>query len=133
MGFASLCWHDERQTSNRIDDNWDNSYRVIGSYLRVGGYSLRPELTGPITKPCRLQGKEENMTTGYIPKMPTATRYELPDGQKLSYISWAGNWRIVHTDPSMKRQLRDAFVGPIYKTKAELLADLNRYAKEFGF
>ena len=69
----------------------------------------------------------------YVPKIPTSTRFELPDGQRLAYINYDGAWRIVHIDSSISRQLRNAFVGPVYRTKAELLADLDRYAKEFGF
>jgi len=34
-------------------------------------------------------------------------------------------WRIVAIEG-------DASVGPYYQTRAELLADLNRYAKEYG-
>ncbi len=70
--------------------------------------------------------------TGYVPTMPTWTRFELPDGQKLGFIKY-NDWRIVHLDPNQKRNLQQAFVGPISKTKAELLTDLDRYAKEFGF
>ena len=72
----------------------------------------------------------------YVPKQPTPTRFELPDGQRLAYIQWAKDWRIVHIDPSNHTDYRSicrAFVGPIYRTKAELLSDLDRYAKEFGF
>ena len=36
-----------------------------------------------------------------------------------------GNWRIVDTDSGQS-------IGPYYVTKAELLADLYRYAKEYG-
>jgi hypothetical protein len=51
---------------------------------------------------------------------PRPTRF--PD---LGYTTYGGIWRIVATDTN-------AVVGPIYKTKAELLADLARYAKDYG-
>lgn len=38
-------------------------------------------------------------------------------------------WRFVDTTDST----RHAVVGPHYRTKEELLADLDRYAKEYGF
>jgi len=60
----------------------------------------------------------------------TETRFQLPDGQKLGYEKQGSNlWRIMSIDPGSP----PAAVGPHYKTKAELLADLDRYAKEFGF
>mgnify|MGYP001559394931 CR=1 FL=1 len=62
----------------------------------------------------------------------TSTRFELSDGQKLAFTRWGHDWRIVHIDPSVKGN-QGAFIGPIYKSKAELLADLDRYAKDFGF
>jgi hypothetical protein len=50
----------------------------------------------------------------------------------LGYVPPSCNgdaWRFVDmTDPQ-----RNALVGPHYRTKAELLADLERYAKEYGF
>jgi hypothetical protein len=36
-----------------------------------------------------------------------------------------GNWRIVANET-------DSSIGPFYGSKAELLADLYRYAKEYG-
>lgn len=59
----------------------------------------------------------------------TPTRFKTADGQTLSYMKFSGDWRLVHGVPGSA----DAMVGPIYRTKAELLADLDRYAKEFGF
>ncbi|UGY15181.1 hypothetical protein HAP48_0042765 [Bradyrhizobium septentrionale] len=45
---------------------------------------------------------------------------------ELAYAQHAKDlWRIIATDT-------DQAVGPHYRTKAELLADLDRYAKEFG-
>ena len=39
-----------------------------------------------------------------------------------------GMWRIFATDGGPWR----ATIGPIYHTKAELLADLDRYARDYG-
>lgn len=50
------------------------------------------------------------------------TRYK-----ELGYMEWGGDWRILDLtsgDP--------AVVGPVYRTRAELLADLDRYAGFFG-
>jgi len=45
--------------------------------------------------------------------------------KELGYHEWgAGNWRFVTED--------GAEVGRSYKTKAELLADLDRYARDYG-
>jgi hypothetical protein len=45
---------------------------------------------------------------------------------ELAYEQHAKDlWRIIATDTQQA-------IGPFYKTKAELLADLNRYAKEYG-
>jgi hypothetical protein len=45
---------------------------------------------------------------------------------ELAYTQHApGLWRIIATDT-------DQAVGPFYVTKAELLADLARYAKDYG-
>jgi hypothetical protein len=33
---------------------------------------------------------------------PTPTRFKSPDGQKLAYVKWAKDWRIVHIDPEMR-------------------------------
>jgi hypothetical protein len=44
---------------------------------------------------------------------------------ELQYTTYCGIWRIVDAETGNT-------VGPVYKTKAELLADLERYAKEFG-
>lgn len=53
--------------------------------------------------------------------MSSNTRYK-----ELSFHEWGrGNWRLVTTDDH-------ATVGPHYKSKAELLADLDRYAAEYG-
>lgn len=72
--------------------------------------------------------------SGYIPKLPTLTRFELPDGQRLAYMKYGSGWRIVHIDPNSKRTHGlPVFVGAIYKTKAELLADLDSFAHSFGF
>jgi hypothetical protein len=50
-----------------------------------------------------------------------ATRFK-----ELNYTKCAANlWRIVDAET-------DATIGPHYKTKTELLADLARYAKEYG-
>ena len=54
--------------------------------------------------------------TNQIPIRPT--RY-----LELGYTTYGGIWRIVDADTG-------AVVGPIYKTKHELLGDLNRYAAE---
>ena len=55
------------------------------------------------------------------PKSPTRTRYP-----ELGYRKEAPTlWRIVAIDG-------ESAVGPFYRTKAELLADLNRYAAEYG-
>jgi hypothetical protein len=49
------------------------------------------------------------------------TRYS-----ELAYARHAPNlWRIIAVDT-------DQAVGPFYVTKAELLADLARYAKDYG-
>lgn len=42
---------------------------------------------------------------------------------ELGYVSYAGIWRFV--DAETKN-----VVGPIYKTKTEMLADLERYSKD---
>ena len=45
---------------------------------------------------------------------------------ELAYANHApGLWRIIATDT-------DQAVGPFYASKAELLADLDRYATSFG-
>jgi hypothetical protein len=44
---------------------------------------------------------------------------------ELGYTKSGNDWRIVATDGN-------AAVGPCYKSKAELLADLERYAQEYG-
>jgi hypothetical protein len=55
--------------------------------------------------------------TGWI--MPTRFK-------QLGYVCDApGLWRVVDKDGEHR-------VGPQYRTKAELLADLNRYATEYG-
>lgn len=59
----------------------------------------------------------------------TLTRFALPDGQKLGYMKWGEDWRLVHRSPDSN----DAVIGPIYKTKVELLTDLARQAEQFGF
>ena len=43
--------------------------------------------------------------------------------KELGYVSYAGIWRFVDTETK-------AAVGPIYKTKSEMLADLERYARD---
>lgn len=61
--------------------------------------------------------------TGFIigPEDPRPTRYK-----ELGYRNDApGLWRIVTTEDNQA-------VGPFYVTKTELLADLSRYAKEYG-
>jgi hypothetical protein len=46
--------------------------------------------------------------------------------KELGYIKCAASlWRIVDADTG-------STIGPHYKTKTELLADLARYAKEYG-
>lgn len=53
--------------------------------------------------------------------MPRPTRY---DG--LGFEKHAPNlWRIIDTNTH-------AAVGPHYRSRAELLADLDRYAREYG-
>lgn len=48
---------------------------------------------------------------------------------ELSYMQQDRNlWRFVFTGDGA-----EATVGPQYRTKAELLADLERYAREWGF
>lgn len=54
--------------------------------------------------------------------MKTTTKTRFPE---LSYTHFAGDWRIVDTDGG-------AYIGPYYRSRAELLADLERYAAEFG-
>ena len=51
---------------------------------------------------------------------PRVTRFA-----ELGYITYCDIWRIVALDTG-------ATVGPIYQTKMELLADLPRYAKDYG-
>ena len=55
------------------------------------------------------------------------------DGQSLLYASLGkgDGWSIFHMDK--ETDIEPHRVGPIYQTKAELLGDLTRYAKEFGF
>lgn len=55
---------------------------------------------------------EENVCPTRYPELGYAN-----DGPSL--------WRIVTTEDCKR-------VGPQYQTKAELLADLNRYAKDYG-
>ncbi len=46
--------------------------------------------------------------------------------KELGYAKHAPNlWRILDSDTG-------AAIGPHYRTKAELLADLERYAREYG-
>ena len=60
----------------------------------------------------------------------TPTRFELPDGQKLAFDKFGPyHWQFIHIDIDKTKSQ----IGPIYKTKSELLADLGRYATEFGF
>ena len=60
-----------------------------------------------------------------------ATRFA-EDGQSLLYAKIGnGAWSFFHMDTDAHRN--PVRVGAIYKTKAELLADLYRYAKEWGF
>jgi hypothetical protein len=60
-----------------------------------------------------------SITIGATPQRPT----RFPE---LAYINQAaGLWRIVTTEDG-------ATIGPQYRTKAELLADLDRYAREYG-
>ena len=62
------------------------------------------------------------------------TRFEATDGQKLYFGNFGrAHWQFVSYDPSMPTGLKFAPVGPIYKTKTELLCDADRYAHEFGF
>ena len=44
---------------------------------------------------------------------------------ELGYTTYCGIWRIVAMDTQN-------MVGPIYRTKSELLADLARYAEGYG-
>lgn len=48
------------------------------------------------------------------------TRYK-----ELDYVNNGDHWRFVDTSSG-------STVGPLYKTKAELLADMDRYAHNFG-
>ena len=52
--------------------------------------------------------------------MARPTRYP-----ELAYEKHGTIWRIIATDTNQA-------IGPFYKTKAELLADLTRYASEYG-
>ena len=59
-----------------------------------------------------------------------STRFGDDEGQSLSYGKLdARTWSFFH-DQGDGRKLR---VGPHYTTKAALLADMTRYAEEFGF
>jgi len=59
------------------------------------------------------------------------TRYKA-DGQCLLYSNPAPRlWRVLHMDTKHDKQPRE--VGPQYLSKTELLADLPRYAEEWGF
>jgi hypothetical protein len=51
---------------------------------------------------------------------PRPTRFT-----ELGYTNYCGIWRIVAMDTVN-------VVGPIYQSKAELLADLPRYARDYG-
>jgi hypothetical protein len=51
---------------------------------------------------------------------PRATRFV-----ELGYTTYCGIWRVVAMDTGNT-------VGPIYQTKMELLADLPRYARDYG-
>lgn len=44
----------------------------------------------------------------------------------LSFLSWGGDWRFASTEDR-------ATLGAIYRTKAELLADAERFAASYGF
>ena len=44
---------------------------------------------------------------------------------ELSYVTYCRIWRIVANDTGN-------VVGPVYNSKAELLADLSRYAADYG-
>lgn len=70
-----------------------------------------------------------------------STRFE-SDGQRLLYARVEGvqvghgglprkvsEWRIFHQTEGLEPRS----VGPSYRSKAELLADLNRYAAESGW
>ena len=58
------------------------------------------------------------------------TRFVTPDlTQKLCYMQWGKDWRLVIKENACL----PAVVGPIYKSKMELLCDLERFAKEYGF
>jgi len=60
------------------------------------------------------------------------TRFACPEGRlyyfRMPGVGWSFAWKDTDMgDADPKR------VGPIYPTKAEMLADLTRYAKEWGF
>lgn len=58
------------------------------------------------------------------------TRFRQDDGQRLVFAKLRDHWRImVYNAPNDGPH----GVGPLYATKAELLADLTRYALEYGF
>ena len=63
-------------------------------------------------------------------KDPTYLRFQTEDGQRLGYLKLDTHcWRFTHREADGGW----ATVGPIYQTKAELLADATRYAEQFGF
>ncbi|MCP3017412.1 hypothetical protein [Cupriavidus basilensis] len=41
-------------------------------------------------------------------------------------------WRVIDLHNDLRND-RNAAVGPLYETKSELLADLDRYAKTWGY
>ena len=66
------------------------------------------------------------------------TRFESSDGQRLyfkrfTHANGPANWRIIHYDPAMGQNSKFAAVGSNYKSKDELLADLERFGASFGF
>lgn len=53
------------------------------------------------------------------------------DGQELLFANiGVGEWSFFHLDTGETRPHK---VGPIYRSRAALLADAERYAREFGF
>lgn len=60
----------------------------------------------------------------------TRTRFEA-NGEKLAFGQFGRDWRFIILDGSRNGHLNA--VGPYYRTKMELLADMNSYARDYGF
>lgn len=77
------------------------------------------------------RSKHDIPVRGYVNLTMKHTRFA-ENGQSLLYANIPGvGWSFFHMDT--ESHIRPARVGDIYRSEKELLADLNRYAKSWGF